>query len=88
MTKLMYRSEVYPEGDQFVGYCPELNVSSFGDTPQEAHDSLHEAVEAFLEGCEMIGSLQEVLEESGFLLDGDTWRRKGRIVEERIAVLS
>ena len=65
MAELIYRTEVFPEGEQYVGLCPELNVSSFGDTPQEAKDSLQEAVEAFLEGCEMPGTLEEVLEESG-----------------------
>lgn len=48
MTSIAYRSEIYPEGDQYVGYCPDLNVSSFGDITDEAADSLHEVVEAFL----------------------------------------
>ena len=30
--------------------------------------SLQEAMEAFLEGCEILGTLAEVLEESGFEL--------------------
>ena len=63
---VVYRAEIFREGDQFVGLSPDLNVSSFGDTPQEATDSLHEAVEAFLEGCERLGTLREVLAESGF----------------------
>ena len=49
-----------------MGLCPELNVSSFGDTPDEAERSLGEAVEAFIEGCILLGTLDEVLRESGF----------------------
>ena len=66
MLKVVYRAEIFKEGDLYVGLSPDLNVSSFGDTSQEATDSLQEAVEAFLEGCEELGTLEEVLVESGF----------------------
>jgi len=61
-----YRVEVFEEGDQYVGLCPELNVSSFGDSADEAEASLREAVRLFIEVCKDMGTLQEVLEESGF----------------------
>ena len=66
MVRLEYRSEVFEEDGQFVAVCPDLNVSSFDETPEAAETSLEEAVAAFLEGCEMLGTLDEVLEESGF----------------------
>ena len=65
MTKVIYKAELFPEGDCFVGLCRELDVSSFGDSPEDARESLQEAVETFLEGCEILGTLTEVLEESG-----------------------
>ena len=61
-----YRSEVFEQDGQYVAICPELNVSSFDDTPESAEASLQEALTAFLEGCEALGTLDEVLEESGF----------------------
>lgn len=61
-----YRVEVFKEGDQYVGLCPEFNVSSFGDTEDEAEAALREAVGLFVEQCETMGTLQEVLEEAGF----------------------
>ena len=64
MTKINYRAEFIREGDLYVARCPDLDVSSFGDTLDEARDSLQEAVEAFLEGCEMLGTLDEILAES------------------------
>ena len=73
MTKVMYKAEVFSEDDCFVGYCRELDVSSFGDTPEDAKASLQEAVEAFIEGCEYLGTLDEVLAESGFDKFGDTY---------------
>ncbi len=61
-----YRVEVFKEGDQYVGLCPELNVSSFGDAEAEAEASLREAVALFIEQCREMGTLAEVLEEAGF----------------------
>ena len=74
MTKVIHRTEIFKEGDCYVALCPELDVSSFGDSPEDAKDSLHEAVEAFIEGCEYLGTLDEVLQESGFELTEDTWK--------------
>lgn len=58
---LEYRIEVFEENGQYVALCPELNVSSFGDSVDEAKRALQEAVELFLEECESMGTLQEVL---------------------------
>jgi predicted RNase H-like HicB family nuclease len=87
MSEVIYRTEVFQEGEQYVGLCPELNVSSFGDTPEEAKRSLQEAVDAFFEGCDLLGTLVEVLEESGFTKEGDVWRLRERAIEEAAAML-
>ncbi|MCY3544053.1 MAG: type II toxin-antitoxin system HicB family antitoxin [Chloroflexota bacterium] len=87
MTKVMYKAEIFQEDDCFVGYCRELDVSSFGDTPEDAKVSLQEAIEAFLEGCEYLGTLDNVLTESGFAKFGDTWKLRERITEDKIAVV-
>lgn len=67
------QSRDFSEGDCFVGLCLELDVSSFGDTPEDARSSLQEAVEAFLEECEYPGTLDDVLAESGFDKFGHTF---------------
>jgi predicted RNase H-like HicB family nuclease len=64
--KIIYRAEFFREGDVYVGLCPELNVSSFGDNIEDAKSSLKEAIEAFIETCEEMGTLEEVLEEARF----------------------
>ena len=87
MTKVMYKAEIFAEGDCFVGYCRELDVSSFGDTSEDAKASLQEAVELFMEGCEHLGTLDDVLAESGFDKHGDTRKLRERITEDRLAVL-
>lgn len=60
--QIVFRAEFFREEDFYVGVAPELCVSSFGETLEEAERSLKEAVEAFLEGCKAMGTLEEVLE--------------------------
>ena len=64
--KLNLRIEIFKEDDQYGAIAPELNVSSFGDSPDEAKSSLEEAVELFLEECKSKGTLEEVLLEARF----------------------
>ncbi len=87
MTKVKYRAEIFAEGDCFVGLCRELDVSSSGDTPEEASSSLQEAVEAFMAGCESLGKLDDVMVDSGFEKRNDMWKLRERVVEERIATI-
>lgn len=66
VDQVRIRVEIFKEDDQYVAICPELNVSSFGDTTAEATQSLQEAVSLFLEECQRMGTLRQVLEEAGF----------------------
>lgn len=62
LSHLPSASQLYEEDEQYVAVCPELSVSSFGDTPAEALASLKEAVVLFLEECQRLGTLTFVLE--------------------------
>ena len=87
MTKVKYRAEIFPDDGCFVGFCRELDVSSFGDTVEDASRSLQEAVEVFLEGCKELGTLDDVLSELGFDKFGDTWKLRERVTEDRVAAV-
>jgi predicted RNase H-like HicB family nuclease len=69
MIQIPYTSQFFAEDGQIVAVCPELNVSSFGDTVDEAMASLQEAVTLFLEECQLMGTLEMVLEEAGYQRD-------------------
>ena len=71
--RIVYRAEFFKEDDLYVGLAPELNVSSFGETLEEARQSLQEAVEAFVEECQRMGTFEEVMEEAGFVKKGGSW---------------
>ena len=60
-------TEFFRENGVIVGLAPQLNVSSHGKNLKEARASLSEAIAAFLETCEEIGTIREVLEEAGFV---------------------
>ena len=65
IEKIKFTGMLFQREGYVLSYCPELNVGSFGDTPEEAESSLSEAVSCFLKGCEELGTLEEVLEEAG-----------------------
>ena len=64
---ILVRIETFKEGNQYVSLCPELNVSSFGDTIEGSEKSLQEALNLFIEEIEEMGTLEEILEEAGFV---------------------
>jgi predicted RNase H-like HicB family nuclease len=86
MSRITLEVKVFKEGDVYVASCPELNVSSFGDDIANAKKSLREALEAFLEECEIMGTLDEVLEEAGFVKGKDIWVPEAPVIKEKMAL--
>ncbi|MBI2831427.1 MAG: type II toxin-antitoxin system HicB family antitoxin [Chloroflexi bacterium] len=86
MQKVAFRIEIFRENGLYVGLCPELNVSSFGETIEEAKRSLVEAVGAFVKECEKMGTLEEVMTEASFIRDKDTWVHRKPVVEELLSI--
>ena len=71
----VFRVEFFQEDDVYVGLCPQLNVSSLGETLPQAKASLREAIEAFIEECETLGTLEAVLEEARLRGKGERFIR-------------
>ena len=82
MPRILYRAEFFREGDLYVSLAPELSVSSFGETLDPAKRSLREAVDAFVEECERMGTLEEVMEEAGFVRGDDEWLPRQPVAAE------
>ena len=59
--------------DSFQAVCPELLITAFGDSPEEARNALRQQVAEYLEDCDNLGALDEALIEAGFYFDGDVW---------------
>jgi len=74
MKDISFTVHLFREGDAYVAYVPELDVSSCGDTADEARTNIQDATRGFLETSQEMGTLNEVLEEAGYQLEGETWR--------------
>jgi predicted RNase H-like HicB family nuclease len=70
--KIQFSSQIFREGKMYVGYAPELDLSSCGTTEAKAQKNLIEAVRLFLEEAEKKGSLGPILKEAGFLRQKST----------------
>jgi predicted RNase H-like HicB family nuclease len=84
--RVVFRAEFFRENDLYIGLAPELDVSSFGESLDEAKLSLREAVEAFLDECEVMDKLDEILQEAGFYWEGDLWVPRQPIATELLCV--
>lgn len=84
--KVEFTAEIFKEGEVYVSLCPELNVSSFSDSIDEAKESLAEAVGAFLEECKAMGTFEEVLEEAGFLRVDGGWVPREAVAKGRLTI--
>ena len=49
MKQTLYQTVVYQESKYYVAQCLNVDVSSFGTTPEEALANLHEALELYFE---------------------------------------
>lgn len=49
MKTLQLSNVVWQEGDFYVAQCLNVDVSSFGDSREEALSNLHEALELYFE---------------------------------------
>ena len=52
MKTVEINNAVWKEGDYFVAQCLNVDISSFGDTKEEALANLQEALELYLEDNE------------------------------------
>ncbi|MFN0165657.1 MAG: type II toxin-antitoxin system HicB family antitoxin [Bryobacteraceae bacterium] len=52
--------------DQWLAWCPPLDIVTQAKTKEAAHDSLKEAVHLWFESCVARGVLEQALEEVGF----------------------
>jgi predicted RNase H-like HicB family nuclease len=67
---IQFTTRVFKEGRTFVAHALELDVSSCGGTAEKAVKNLKEAVRLFLEECEKMGTLGQVLDEVGYTKTG------------------
>jgi predicted RNase H-like HicB family nuclease len=78
-----YTVQIWKEGNQFVAHAMPLEVMSSGKTPEEARRALDEAVHLFLVTAADMGTLDEILQESGYELMEGRWVSPSWVAVER-----
>lgn len=63
MIPIDYSVIVFKEEDTYVAYCPELDISSCGNSIEHAKEMLKTAVRLFIEEAEKMNNLEDILEE-------------------------
>lgn len=66
MFQIEFDGIVFKEGETFIAYSPKIDVSSCGNTVDEAKTKLKTAVRLFLEEAAKMGTLEDILKESGY----------------------
>jgi predicted RNase H-like HicB family nuclease len=67
MKRIDFDGIVFQEGSSYVAHCPELDVSSCGKNVDEARQNLRTAVRLFLEEAGRMGTIEQILEEAGYV---------------------
>jgi len=88
MISIDYDVIVFKEDEACVAYCPELDISSCGNTVEHAKEMLKTAVRLFLEEAEKMGTLEDILEESKYKKDSSgRWLPPKLVATELISIL-
>ena len=64
MIPIDYDLIVFKEDKTYIAHCPELDISSCGNSVAHAKERLNTAVRLFLEEAERMGTLDDLLEEA------------------------
>jgi len=87
MLRIEFDAIVFQEGKIYVAYSPKLDVSSCGNTVDEAKGNLKTAVRLFLEESAKMGSLEDILEEAGYESKGADYWTAPRVVATELVDL-
>ncbi len=68
--KIRFTEELWKEGNMYVSFAPELNISACGETCDQARANLSEVVQINMEEMRKMGTLKGFLQEAGFELEG------------------
>jgi predicted RNase H-like HicB family nuclease len=71
MMKMNFDMIVFLEGQTYVAYCPELDLSSCGNSVTHAKEMLKTAIRLFLEEAEKMGTLEDILSEIHYTVNQD-----------------
>jgi len=84
--EIQFTTQIFKEGRSFLAYTRELDLSSCGGTQQKALHNLKEAVRLFLEEAERTRTLEQILEEAGYLRRNSKLQGPKLITTQRVSL--
>ena len=64
--RLRLSEEIWKEGNMYVSYCPEIDITSCGETIEQAKKNLKEAILINIEETKKMGTFRKFLQDAGF----------------------
>jgi predicted RNase H-like HicB family nuclease len=87
MIPIEFDMIVFRENETFVAYCPELDVSSCGNSVDHAKEMLKTAIRLFIEEAEKMETLEDILEEANYKKDaGGKWLPPRLVATELVSL--
>jgi predicted RNase H-like HicB family nuclease len=86
MQAIPFTVHIFREREMYVAHAPKLDVSSCGSTETEARWNIQDAVKGFLETSGEMGTLTDVLEESGYRLEKGEWHAPEFVALDHLSV--
>ena len=86
LSQFTFTLQVFREDKVFVAYNPELDVSSCGESVEEAKENLRDAVSGFLKSAHKHGTLHSILEEAGYVRKRNRWHAPELMALDRFSV--
>jgi len=78
--KFRLTEEIWKEGNMYVAYCPELDISSCGEDVQQAKKNLLETISINIEETRKMGTFDKFLEECGLEKLNDVFAARKQLV--------
>ena len=78
----------FEEGEVIIAHCVPLDVSSCGHDLEEARRNIRDAATGFIEACEEMGTLEEILQEAGFVEQGGSWTPPALLATDNVDIAS
>ena len=72
-SRIVYQIQESRSGKVYQAFCAELVITGFGDTAEAAKEELRSQIAMYLEDCDNLGELDNVLIEAGFYFDDEKW---------------
>ncbi|MFI5195685.1 MAG: type II toxin-antitoxin system HicB family antitoxin, partial [Chitinophagales bacterium] len=59
---------IFQEGDSYLAYCPALELSTYGDSINDAKEAFEDLITSYAEDCQKMGTLEKDLAAHGWVM--------------------